>query len=136
MPTAEEDAEHRLAVLTTWGLFGPFALAVGASGFAADRYLVCLGAYGLLAAAFVAHVIVNWVYGRGFRNGEVAAAIGIYGVAVLVFMASWLLDPAFSTADVYAGLTGLVLAIGGFLGYLITRYGLRGSFSMFHIRHA
>lgn len=136
MTEPEEDAEHRLAVLANWGLFSPFALATGTSGFSADSYLLCLSAYALVALAFVAHIVINWVWKTGFRPGETAAAIGLYGVAVLVFMASWLLDATFSDTDVYAGLTGLVLAIVGFLAYLITRYGLRGSFSMFHIRHA
>lgn len=135
MMTKEEDAEHRLAVLTNWGLFTPFAVAVGASGFAADSYWVCLAAYALIAAAFTAHIVLNWIWRTGFRPGEAAAAIGLYGVAVLLFLAGWLLDPTFSEADIYAGLTGLVLAVVGFLAYLITRYGLGGSFSMFHIRH-
>jgi hypothetical protein len=130
----EEDAEHRLAVLTNWGFWGGFAIALVASGFAADSVVVSLAGYGLLVAGFVSHVIVNWVYGTGFRNGEVTAAFGLFGVAVVTFLLSWLLNPLFSRADVVSGLAGLAIVVFGFIVYLTTRFGLRGSFSMFHIQ--
>jgi hypothetical protein len=134
MARAEEDAEHRLAVLTTWGFFGGFAVAMVATGFSADSVAAAAAGYALIAAGFVAHLIVNWVYKAGFRNGEITAAFGLFGVAVAVFMASWLFNPDFSRADVYSGLLGLSTVVVGFLAYLTTRYGLRGSFSMFHIQ--
>lgn len=134
MASAVDDAEHRLAVLTNWGFWGSFAIATVASGFATDNVLVSLAGYAMLAAGFVSHVIVNWVWHASFRNGEIAAAFGLFGVAVVTFLASWLLEPGFSRADVYSGLLGLVLVLAGFLAYLTTRFGLRGSFSMFHIQ--
>jgi hypothetical protein len=134
MTRVEEDAEHRLAVLTGWMFFGGLAVAMIASGFSADSVPAAAAGYALMAAGFVAHLVVNWVYRAGFRNGEIAAAFGLFGTAVAVFMASWLFNPEFSRADVASGLLGLATVVLGFLAYLTTRYGLRGSFSMFHIQ--
>lgn len=133
MSEAETDAEQRLAVLTSWGLFGAFSLALVATGFRADSLAVSASGYLVLVAGFVSHLIINRIYGMGFRSGEIAAGISLFGVAALTFMAFWAFDPAFTVDDVASGTLGLVVAAGCFIVYLATRYGLKGAFSMFHI---
>jgi hypothetical protein len=134
-PMVAEDHEHRLAVLTSWSLWGSFGTASVISAFAWDSYLVALCGYALLITGFVSHIIINWVYRTSFRNGEIVTGISLFGVCVLMFLASWLFDPDFTRVDVYSGLTGLAVTVAAFLAYLTTRYGLTGSFSMFHMRH-
>lgn len=129
---AEQDLEHRVAVLTNWGFWGVLGAGFVLSGFEMDFYFLALFGFALLVAGFVAHLIVNRIYAAGFRTGEVAAGFGIFGVAVLAFIVSWLLDPTFSDVDVLSGITGIVVVIGSFLVYVATRFGLKGSFSMFH----
>ncbi|KAB2874821.1 MAG: hypothetical protein F9K43_03720 [Bauldia sp.] len=129
---ADNDAEHRLAVLTNWGLFGPFSLAFMASGFRADQFLIASAGYALLVAGFVSHLIINRIYRSEFRLGEIATAVTLFGVAILSFMASWAFAPGFSETDVLIGIVGLVVVIACFFAYLATRHGISGAFSMFH----
>ncbi len=84
----------------------------------------------------MAHVIVNWVYGTGFRSGEITAAFGMFGVAVVTFLLSWLLKPPVS-----AGLTSSpywpgwqIVVFFGFIVYLTTRFGLAGRSPCSHIQ--
>lgn len=133
MTDADRDAEHRLAVLTAWGLFGGFSLAVALTGFRADDLLVIGTGYLLLVAGFVAHLVINRIYHVDFRPGEVVAAITLFGIAALAFMVNWAFEPGFSRTDVIGGILGLAVAAGCFITYLATRYGLKGAFSMFHM---
>ena len=126
--------ERRLAVVTSWCLFGAFGLALIQSGMVHGNIPVGLGGCALLVAGYVTQVIINAFHGGGFTTGEVAFGFSVFGVAVAGFAASWILDPAFDLADVSIGLGGIAAMIVSFLVYLVTRYGLRGSFSMFHIR--
>lgn len=133
MSEAETDAEQRLAVLTSWGLFGAFSLAIVATGFRADDILVSAAGYLVLVAGFVSHLIINRIYDIGFRSGEIAAGISAFGLAAVSFMAFWAFDPNFTTQDMLSGLLGLAVAAACFVVYLATRFGLKGAFSMFHI---
>ena len=53
-------------------------------------------------------------------------------LALLGFIADCIFDPQFGTADMVIGLAGFGGIIAAFIVYLVTRYGLKGSFSMFH----
>ncbi len=133
MSEAETDAEQRLAVLTSWGLFGAFSLALVATGFRADHILVAAAGYLVLVAGFVSHLIINRIYGMGFRSGEIAAGISLFGLAAFSFLVFWAFDPAFTLSNALSGLLGLAVAAACFVVYLATRFGLKGAFSMFHI---
>lgn len=128
-----EDFEHRTAALTSWALFGSVGTCTVLSGFSQDAYQVSLAGYGILIIGFVAHLIINRIFGRGFRPGEIAAAFSIFGICILGLIAGWLFDPQFSTPDLISGIAGVSLVVLTFLVYVTTRFGLRGSFSMFHI---
>ena len=82
----------------------------------------------------MAHLIINRIYTIEFAEGEIAAAFAIFGLALLGFVASWLFTPNFDRTQVELGLTGSALAVVGCFAYLVTRHGLKGSFSMFHIK--
>lgn len=132
MTDADADSEHRLAVLTSWAIFGSFSLGITLSGFRADQLLIICAGYLLLVAGFVSHIVINRIYRMDFRSGEIATAIAAFGVAVLSFMASWALDSGFSQTAVLGAVIGGVVVIGCFVAYLATRYGMKGAFSMFH----
>jgi hypothetical protein len=133
MTDADADSEHRLAVLTSWAMFGSFSLGTAISGFRADQVLIICAGYLLLVAGFVSHIVINRIYLTDFRAGEIATAIAAFGVAVLSFMVNWAFDPGFSQTAVLGGILGVVVVIGCFVAYLATRYGMKGAFSMFHI---
>jgi DMSO/TMAO reductase YedYZ heme-binding membrane subunit len=130
----EASVESRIAVLTNWGFLGAFGVGFVLSGFRSDSYLLGLLGFALLAAAFVAHLIINRIYAIEFAEGEIAAAFAIFGLALLGFVASWLFTPNFDRTQVELGLTGSALAVVGCFAYVVTRHGLKGSFSMFHIK--
>ncbi len=131
----EADLEDKLAVLTNWSFWGSFGLCFLLSGFAQSQYFVGLLGFGLLGAGFVSHLIINRVFGAAFRDGEVATAVGVFGVGVLGFILVWIADPALARPRVWLGLTGTAIAVGGLLVYLTTRFGLKNSFSMFHMKN-
>jgi hypothetical protein len=132
MIEADYDAEHRLAVLTSWALFGSIGLGLVATGFRAESLMVAGAGYAVLIAGFVSHLVINRIYLRDFRPGEIATAITLFGVAALSFLASWAFSPGFSARDVEIGILGLGLIAAGFVVYLTARHGLTGAFSMFH----
>jgi hypothetical protein len=124
--------ERRLAVIANWGLFGTFGLGLIQSGIRSGTIALGLLGFALILVGFISQVIINQVYGRGFTTGEVALGFVGFGVAVLGFVASWIFDPNFGTAEIVIGLSGFAAIIAAFLIYLVTKYGLKGSFSMFH----
>jgi hypothetical protein len=131
----EADLEDRLAVLTNWSFWGSFGLCFLLSGFVQSQYFVGLLGFGLFGAGFVCHLIINRVFATTFRDGEVTTAIGVFGVGVLGFILVWIADPALARPRVWLGLTGTAIAVGGLFAYLSTRFGLKNSFSMFHMKN-
>jgi len=130
-----KETERRLAVVTTWSLLGSFGLGCLLSGFHSDNLLIGLAGFVTLMGSFVAHIVINRIYGGGFRAGEIAAAFIAFGIAVLGFLTGWLFDPAFSVTDARLGLMGFSALIVSFLAYLVTKHGIRRRFSMFHQTH-
>jgi hypothetical protein len=124
--------ERRLAVVANWALFGSFGLGLIQSGAASGRGAIGLLGFALIIVGFIAQVIINRIYGGGFTAGEIALGFSAFGIAVIGFVAAWIFDPRFGAADVVTGLSGFAAIIACFIAYLVTRYGLRGSFSMFH----
>ena len=130
--TTIRQTERRLAVIANWGVAGPFGLGLIQSGMSDGGIILGLLGFALIVVGFLAQLIINRVFGQGFSRGEIALGFMAFGIAVLGFIFAWLFDPAFDTADKVIGLSGFAALIGCFLIYLIARYGLKGSFSMFH----
>jgi len=125
--------ERSLAIVTNWGVFGSFALGFAMSGFVGGQVAAGLVGFALVVAGFAAHVIINQLFGTGFSRGEIVVGFMAFGVALLSFIAAWLFDPHFGAAGVTVGLVGFGAIIVSFMVYLVTKYGLKGSFSMFHV---
>ena len=130
-----ERSERQLAVITSWGLFGSFAFCFVLSGFARADMLLGLAGFALFVAAFVTHVIVNWIFATDFSSGEAALGFVVFVIAALGFIASWLFDPHFTPVNLATGLIGFGALVASVVFYLFTKYGMRGSFTLFdHIR--
>ncbi|MBC7283681.1 hypothetical protein [Hoeflea sp.] len=127
--------ERDLLVFSIWAVLGLGGLALLLEGFSRDSYLVSLAGTAALVAAFVAHMVVNAVFDCGFRPGEAALGISAFGALALAFIGGWAVG-GLSPADYLSGLTLLATLAFGLPAYLATRYGLRGAFSRFHVRHA
>lgn len=124
--------ERRLAVVTSWSMFGSFALALILSGFSAGSLVWGLAGFAVVLSGLVAHVLINSVYRTDFTAGEIVLGFIVFGIAVLSFLIAWLFDPAFGRANVIIGLAGFAAIVAAFLAYVVIRFGLRGAFSMFH----
>ena len=105
--------------MTSWGLLGSFGLCFAIAGFA------------LIAAGYGAHVLINHIYGAGFSKGETALGLGLFTLAALGFVASWILLPGFGWPRIAIGLIGFSALIACFVSYMFARHGVRGSFEMF-----
>ncbi len=126
--------EKRLAVATNWALFAPFGLCFILSGFGTEQWLVSLGGFALIVAGFIAHVIVNAVFKTGFSAGEVATGFVAFGVALTGFILACLLDHDLGAIDIASGIAGFAAIVACFLVYLVTKFGLKGAFSQFHVK--
>jgi hypothetical protein len=131
MATVRE-TERKLAIITSWGVAGSFGLSCIMSGFNQNQLALGLLGFALLIAAFVAHLIIGSMFGLMFDTGEVIVGFILFGIGLVAFAASWIFDPRFDSVDVAMGLAGFAAIIACFFVYLVTRFGLKGSFSMFH----
>lgn len=127
--------EKRLAVVTNWSLWGSFGLCFILSGFSKENMIFSLLGYSLIIVGFSAHIIVNRIYKTTFSKGEVVVGFVIFGVSIISFIVSWLTSEKYADANVLSGIIGFGAVVLGFVVYLVTKYGLKGSFSMFHEMH-
>ncbi|MBN9402286.1 MAG: hypothetical protein J0I30_05660 [Burkholderiales bacterium] len=125
--------ERSILVFTVWAVFGFLGLGIFLEGLKQDSWLLSTAGVGVIVLAFVAHIIVNGVFGTGFSAGEAALGIGAYGLLGLVFVTG-AVGGSLTMTNYYSGLTLFGVLAAGFLAYLFTRHGLRGAFSRFHIK--
>jgi hypothetical protein len=130
--TAIEQTEKRLAVVTNWALFGSFGTGFVLSGFGDGDLAAGLIGFALLVLGFIAHVIINRVFDAGFSRGEVALGLIVFGISVLSFIGSWIFDPEFDGVNIIIGLAGFSAMVACLVVYIVTKFGLRGSFAMIH----
>lgn len=122
--------QRHLLVTTGWAAFGSFGLAFAVAGFAnADLGSGLLG-FALIVAAYVAHIIVNHVFGASFSAGEVALGFVAFVVSASSFALSWVLTPGFAPANVAIGLAGFAALLAVFVFYMVAVHGVRGSIAL------
>ena len=127
--------ERDLLVFSIWAVLGFGGLALILEGFSRDSYMISLAGTLSIVAGFVAHIVVNGVFDCGFRPGEAALGIAAFGALALAFIGGWAVG-GLSPTDYWSGLTLFAVLAAGLPAYLSTRFGLRGAFSRFHVRHA
>lgn len=121
--------ERRLAVTTSWGLFGSFGVCLICTGFGAPSLAAGLSGFALMIAGFVSNVIINRIFGSGFTEGEVALGLGAYAVALLTFSLSWILLH-FRFMQIVIGISGFAALAVCFLFYTVSSHGVRGSLEL------
>lgn len=126
--------ERQLLVFAIWCVCGFAGFAFLLEGFSRDAYVISLIGIGFIVAGFVAHIVVNAIFGTGFSHGETALGIGGFGIVVAAFMGGWITG-GYEPSDIWSGLTLIVIMSVGLPAYLSTRYGMRGAFSQFHKSH-
>lgn len=134
--TSVRATEKRLAVATSWALFAPFGLCFVLSGFALPRWEEILGGFALFVAGFISHVIINAVFQTGFTQGEVITGFVAFGVGLSCFIVSTLAGIGLSRPEIGSGIAGFAALILCFIVYMVTKFGLKGAFSQFHLKRA
>jgi hypothetical protein len=134
--TASESSEHRLAVMTNWAFFASFGFCFVLSGFSESQPIAGLAGFAIFVGGFIAHVIINRIFGAGFSNAQIALGLTIFTVSVLSFIASSLFDPSFNEMDVFVGLAGFGAIMSCFIIYVMINYGVRESYAMMHRLHS
>ena len=129
-----QGTHRRLAVASSWALFGSFAWCFVLSGFTLPLAAAVLAGFALFVAGFISHLIINAVFHSGFTTGEVVAGFVAFGVGLLSFIASVLAGPPMAAGEFAAAIAGFAALVVCFLAYLITKFGLKGAFSRFHTR--
>jgi len=125
-----EAIESRVAVYTNWALFGSFGFGFTVSGFSDGNFVLGLIGFALFLIGFCVHLIIQRIFGTNFSKGEVALALTIFSVSILAFVGSWLFDPRFDKMGSLIGLTGFSSIVIGLIVYLVTKFGLKESYSM------
>lgn len=133
MPTQSPIVERSIMVFIAWSVLGFLGLGLFLEGLERDSWRLSASGVAVIVAAFATHIVVNGVFATGFSPGETALGIGAYGVLGLVFVVGAVTGDM-TMADYYSGLTLFGALAAGFLAYLLTRNGLRGAFSRFHIK--
>lgn len=125
--------ERSILIFAIWAVLGFLGLGIFLEGMKSDSWLLSAAGVVVIILAFIAHIIVNGIFDTGFSPGEAALGIGAYGLLGLVFVAA-AAGGSLTMTNYYSGLTLFGALATGFLAYLLTRHGLRGAFSRFHIK--
>jgi hypothetical protein len=132
---ADRYVEHGIAVFSNWGVFGAVAVGFLLEGIAREAYPLSLIGVAAVIGGFIGHLLVNAWFDLSFSRAEGGLGLATLGLAVIVFVVSWLASPLAETT-IWTGLTLIVALIAVAAVYLATRYGLKGAFSQFHGRSA
>jgi hypothetical protein len=130
--TAIEQTEKKLAVETNWAFFGTFGSGFVLSGFGDGNLWMGLAGFAVFVLGFIAHVIINHLFGSDFSKGEIALGLIVFGISVLSFIGSWMFDPHFGGVNIIIGLAGFSAIVACLITYIVIKFGLKGSFAMIH----
>src|SRR5665213_3545321 len=125
-------SEHQLAIMTNWAFFASFGFCFALSGFSEGDPIMGVAGFAAFVAAFIAHVIINRIFGFDFTNPQIALGLTAFAVSVLCFIANCLFDPSFGETDVIIGLIGFSAIMACFIVYVMINYGVRESYAMMH----
>jgi hypothetical protein len=121
--------------MTNWAFFASFGFCFVLSGFSERAPIAGIAGFAAFVVGFIAHVIINRIFGVGFTTPQIALGLTIFIVCVLSFIASSVFDPSFGEVDLIIGLAGFSAIIGCFVVYVTINYGVRESYAMMHRLH-
>jgi len=131
--TGRPALDRHALVMTIWLSLGFAAAVLLHLGLSSGRTAAILGAFGVLVAAFLGHVVVNAVLGTRFSTRELALGLVLYGAALLAFGLAILLAPGFASRAFWPVSGGFALLLVVVVFYMITHFGVRGAFEGFDV---
>lgn len=125
--------DRHALVMSIWLAIGFVAIALLARGFETTEATPVLGAFAVVIAGFVGHVIINAVSHSRFTPRENALGLGVYALGLIGFLLSLLLGgEAIHALFVPLSVGFLVLALV-VIFYMVTHFGARGAFRAFDV---
>jgi hypothetical protein len=125
--------DRHALVMSIWLALGFVAAALLARGFHTAEPLPVYGAFTVVIAGFVGHVIINAVSRTLFSAREVALGLVVYAVALVGFLLALLLrsEPVLALfVPLSIGLLVLAVVV---IFYMVTHFGARGAFRAFDV---
>ncbi len=116
--------------MTNWAFFGGFGVCLVLSGLADGDLPVAGSGFAGFVAGFIAHIIINRIFGTGFTQPQIALGLAAFTVGVLCFIASAIFDPAFGEADSRSGSSVSARSTAASSATSSINYGVRGSYEM------
>ncbi|MFO1149772.1 MAG: hypothetical protein U1E62_15450 [Alsobacter sp.] len=133
VPQGRPALDRHALVMTIWLSLGFAAAVLLHLGLERGAAWLILGAFGVLVAAFLGHVIVNAVLGARFTTRELALGLVLYGAALVAFGLAILLSPGFAARAFWPLSGGFVLLLVVVVFYMITQFGVRVAFQGFDV---
>lgn len=131
--TRIEALDRHALVTTVWLSAGLVAATLFHYGLRHDGPWVVGGAFGMIAAGFVGHVIVNAVLGTRFTPREVALGLGLYAGALIAFGIATLANPHFAARAFLPVSAGFLVLFIVVVFTMIVQSGVRGAFDSFDV---
>jgi hypothetical protein len=128
-----EALDRHALVMALWLALGFVAVAVLDYGFGAGGWPAIAAAFGVVLATFAGHVIINAVYDTAFTRRELALGLVLYAAALVASALAALLIPEFAARNFLPLSLGFVAIAAAVILYMITHFGLRGSFEAFDV---
>ena len=123
---------HALA-MAIWLGFGLVAGILFKIGFSLTSWVALALAFASLLAAFIAHVLVNMVFGTGFSAKEVSLGLSVFGICLLWFGLAVLIYPEYRLPLLLPVALGLGALTAAVVFTMITWLGVRGAFESFDV---
>ncbi len=130
---AERSLDRHALVMAVWLPLGFVALLLFLFGYRQENGWIVAGAFGLVFAGFVGHVIVNAVYTSLFSARELALGLVVYVLGLLAFLLALLFGSGRAEALFLPIGLGFFFLAAAVLFYLVTQQGLRRTFEAFDV---
>ncbi|RUU61153.1 hypothetical protein [Mesorhizobium sp. M2C.T.Ca.TU.002.02.1.1] len=128
-----EALDRHVLVMACWLAAALPAAILFDYGFGRGGAPYILAGFAAVLAGFVAHVIVNVVYGTGFSPRELGLGLVIYGFALVLFVILSLVSASFAARNFVPVSIGFIATGAVIVFYLVTRFGARQAFDAFDV---
>lgn len=89
--------------------------------------------FAAVLAGFVAHILVNTVYGTWFTAGELALGLVAYAAGLVAFVLAVLMVPGFAERNFAPLSIGFLVVFVAVVFFMVTQYGVRPVFTAFDV---
>ncbi len=125
--------DRHALVMAIWLSFGLVAIILFKIGFSLASWVALVLAFASLFSAFIAHVLVNIVFGTRFSAREVSFGLTVFGICLLWFGLAVLIYPHYRSNLLLPVAAGLVALTSAVIFTMMAWLGVRGAFGSFDV---